>query len=236
MESTDFLKMNVPGYNDAADIAKVSENFETLDNNIKSTAEELEDLKVRVSKLEKTQPDIKINSFAANPKLIEKGDVVSINLTWNLSTEAVKQTVNGIVVTGDRYIDTGIASDKEYTLNVEDERGKKASAVASATFANRVYAGSSRNENATVSEIKQFSYNVVSTTKNRTIVITANDEYVYYAYPKIYGKSILKVGVLVGGFMDAKEMNIENSKGYTEAYYVYRSDNKLTGTVELTVE
>ena len=30
MESTDYLKMNVPGYSDAADILKVSENFETL--------------------------------------------------------------------------------------------------------------------------------------------------------------------------------------------------------------
>lgn len=236
MNSTDFLNMNVPEYSDAADIAKVSENFETLDNNIKITADELADLKARIIKLEKTQPDIKINSFSANPKIAEKGDVVSVSLAWDLSTEAVKQTVNGITVTGNSYTDTGVASDKAYNLYVEDERGKKASAVASVVFANRVYAGVSGSASLSAAEVKQLAERLVTPSKNRTIVLTAKDQYVYYAYPKSMGTSIFRIGMFTGGFNQPYEINIENTKGYTETYYVYRSDNTLDDTFELIVE
>lgn len=236
MESTDYLKMNVPGYSDAADIAKVSENFETLDNNIKSTAEELEDLKVRVSKLEKTAPDIKIISFTTSPKLVEKGDVVSVNCKWELSLEAVKTAINNISVEGTEYTDAGVGSNKSYNLYVEDERGKKASAVASVVFANRIYAGKSSEAEATASVIKSLENNVVAVSKNRTVVILANNQYVYYAYPKALGTSTFRVGMFSGGFNDPAEMVIENTKGLSEIYYIYRSTNKLTGTIELTVE
>lgn len=236
MESTDFLKMNVPGYSDAADILKVSENFEKLDDNLEGTAEKVADLERRLEKLEKTAPDIKVIGFTATPRIAEKGDVVSVELKWELSSEATKTTVNGIVVAGTEYTDTGVASDKAYSLYAEDERGKTASATAAVTFANRIYAGASSDPSATAEVIKRFPNNVVLPNKNRTVIIRANNEYVYYAYPKSLGTSVLKAGVLIGGFMDPVEMNIENSKGYTETYYIYRSDNKLTGTVEVTVE
>lgn len=236
MNITDFLKMNIPEYSDAADILKVSENFEKLDDNIKSTAKGLEDLKVRVSKLEKTAPDIKIISFTISPKLVEKGDVVSVDCKWELSLEAVKTTINNINVEGTEYTDTGVGSNKSYNLYVEDERGKKASAVASVVFTNRIYAGKSSEAEATANVIKNLENNVVAVSKNRTVVISANNQYVYYAYPKAFGTSTFRVGMFSGGFNDPTEMVVENTKGFSEVYYIYRSANKLTGTIELTVE
>jgi len=236
MESTEYLKMNIPEYKDAADIAKVSENFQTIDKSAKSTSEEIENLKYRVSKLEKTAPDIKIINFTVNPKVVEKGDVVSVDCRWELSLDAVKTTINNISVEGTEYTDTGIGSNKSYNLYVEDERGKKASAVASVVFANRIYAGKSSEAEATANIIKNLENNVVAVNKNRTVVISANNQYVYYAYPKELGTSTFRVGMFSGGFNDPAEMVIENTKGYSEIYYSYRSTNKLTGTIELTVE
>lgn len=121
MESTDYLKMNVPGYSDAADILKVSENFETLDDSIKNTAEELAELKVKTGvaaqKLEdvsnavdKNKDDINVNKVniesnaaaindlrtdlsAAETVINAKEDDIKHFKTW-AEYEAVKSTIS----------------------------------------------------------------------------------------------------------------------------------------------
>lgn len=235
MDSTEFLKMMVAGYSDAADIEKVVQNFIVLDDNAKTNAESIENLKKRVEKLEKTQPDIKINSFTVTPKTVEKGDVVSIDCAWDLSTESVKTVLNGITLTGNSYTDTGVASNKTYNLSVEDERGKKATANASVSFVNRIYYGASAAEILTADAVKNMT-SVVSGAKNRTTILKPSNQYMYYCYPKSLGTSTFKIGIMTGGFVDPVEINVPNTKGFTEAYFVYRSENKVSGTFELTVE
>ncbi|WP_407397819.1 hypothetical protein [Treponema sp.] len=64
MNSTEWLKMNLPGYDDAADILKLSENFDTLDRILKSNADidtetkaEIERIMAEILKVKDNQLD-----------------------------------------------------------------------------------------------------------------------------------------------------------------------------------
>ena len=82
----------------------------------------------------------------------------------------------------------------------------------------------------------------LSTSKNRSLVLTFNNEFFYYMYPKSFGTPSFTVNGLPNNAWGNSstgslfEITYVNRKGYSNTYYVARSDNRITGdyTIQIT--
>ena len=104
------------------------------------------------------------------------------------------------------------------------------------TFVNNVYYATSSFSAATVSQIVSAGTTTLSNNKARSFTVTAGTgEYIYYSYPSRLGTASFTVGGFAGGFSLISTQSHTNSAGYTEDYYVYRSDNSSLGSTTVTV-
>jgi hypothetical protein len=65
-----------------------------------------------------------------------------------------------------------------------------------------------------------------------SVVVSGTNQYVYYAYPTTYGTL---TSIIVGGFesigaFTRTTVSVTNAVGYTQNYYLYRSNNQFTNT------
>lgn len=197
----------------------------------KADESEAVEIRARLDALE--HKSIFINSFAAIPLVSEIGSTQIITLVWDLSKPATTQTINGSPVTGNTKQYTGVTTNTRYTLAVSDGQSLDSRTV-TAVFANRIYYGTDASASITSELIASLS-DVLSDEKARTITVSPDDEYIYYAYPKRLGPAVFTVGMISGGFEDPVTISYTNNNGYTEDYYVYRSTQLLTGTIELKI-
>ena len=103
------------------------------------------------------------------------------------------------------------------------------------TFVNNVYYAVSSNSAASVS-IVSAGTTVLSNSKARSFTVNAGSgEYIYYSYPSRLGTASFTVGGFAGGFQLISTESYTNSAGYTENYYIYRSDNSSLGSTTVTV-
>ena len=102
-------------------------------------------------------------------------------------------------------------------------------------FVNHIFWGVSASANQTEGNVKALDNTELSDVRARTIHVSANNEYVYYAYPKRLGTSEFRVNGFTGGFEDPVIVSIDNHAGYDEDYYVYRSANKLNSTFDVHI-
>ena len=98
-------------------------------------------------------------------------------------------------------------------------------------------------------EYKEFvlSKQLLSSKLTSFTATAGEGQYFYYCLPKRMGKCIFTVGVLPGGFNLVKfddptsengykeTFDFKNSSGYTEPYYIYRSNNSGLGTKTVNV-
>ena len=102
-------------------------------------------------------------------------------------------------------------------------------------FVNHIFWGVSASANQTEGTVKALDNTELSNVRARTITVSANNEYIYYAYPKRLGTSEFRVNGFTGGFENPAIVSIDNHSGYDEDYYVYRSANKLNSTFEVHI-
>ena len=172
---------------------------------------------------------INIQSFTANPNLIERGSNSTIDLTWALNKAATTQTVNGTAVQGTSMQITNISASTTFRLEVSDGETNDTETVV-VTAANQIYYGAAADFSTVTSLTK-----VLSDNKRRTITVNAGPgQYIIYAYPARLGDVTFYVDSWEGGFEPAVEQSITNASGYTETYKLYRSTNANLG--ETTVE
>lgn len=172
---------------------------------------------------------IDIQSFTANPTLIEIGSNSTIDLTWALNKAATTQTINGTAVQGTSMQVTNISASTTFRLEVSDGETEATKTVA-VTAANQIYYGAAADFSTVTSLTK-----VLSDNKRRTITVDAGQgQYIIYAYPARLGDVTFYVDSWEGGFEPAVEQSITNTSGYTETYKLYRSTNANLG--ETTVE
>jgi hypothetical protein len=77
---------------------------------------------------------------------------------------------------------------------------------------------------------------ILSNNKTLSTIMTFNNEFFYYAYPKVYGIPSFTVnglpnngwGNLNGGTLFT--VTFTNTNGYSNQYYIARSDNRISGT------
>ena len=132
-------------------------------------------------------------------------------------------------------------SNKTWTLKATDERGATATKTASLYFLNGVYYGVSNLTTVTDSSGVLSTFRDTLTKSLRSGKLTSFSvsagagQYIYYLLPKRMGTCAFNVGGFDGGFSLIATAKLTNASGYTEDYYVYRSDNASLGQTEVKV-
>lgn len=188
---------------------------------------------------------IAINVFNNSAVAAEIGSTVNaITFTWSLNKTPTSLTFNGksidVASTSYSLSSANIAATKPDevvtagTLVAADEK-KSVSKSTTITFMNRVYYGAAANGTVDSSFILSLTRSLQSS-KAQTFSVTAgSSQYIWYAVPTRYGACTFNVGGFDGGFTLVNTISFTNASGYTENYYVYRSDNANLGTQTVKV-
>ncbi len=183
---------------------------------------------------------IEITSFAVSPNTAEMGSSVAyVSAMW-----AFNKTPASIKFAGTNYQPTATLSsvtgpfttNQTWRLEATDERDAIAEKSASLTFLNGVYYGVAAQPTTVNSA---FVLNLSKTLRsNKLPSFTANattGKYIWYCLPKRMGTCSFKVGGFEGGFTLHSTIAFTNASGYTEDYYIYRSDNVSLGSTTISV-
>ena len=208
------------------------------------------DFEKRLSDLEKNVDDliyeeITITSFSASPSIAEIGSTVSsVVLSWSVNKTPKALTLDGSTIganNSSKTVTGAFTTNKTWTLKATDEREAAATKTVTLAFLNGIYYGVAlepTNYDST------FLLNGLDAGLNKTLknskltsfsVTAAGDEYIYYCLPKRMGTCSFKVGGFDGGFSLVDTISFTNASGYTEDYYIYRSDNTGLGQTSVTV-
>lgn len=210
-----------------------------------SSGEVDEEVDQRLSALEQSLADltytaISITSFSANPSILELGDkVTNVTLSWRLNKVPSTLILDGVSI--DTSATTAVKvdnfkSDTSWSLQATDERGAISTKYANLNFVNGVYYGVS-GETSTYDSA--FVLGLTKTLRNSKLTSfsanAADGQYIYYCVPTRFGTCSFKVGGFDGGFSLVTEIVFANSLGYSEHYYIYRSDNAGLGQTSVSV-
>ena len=191
---------------------------------------------------------ISIDSFTHNVGTKERGDTVAaVTLSWTLNKEPASLQLDGEALTaaktGSRTI-SGLnitaanAGSVKWTLSAVDERGEVATKQSPGfTFLNCVYYGAAAQPGAIDSAfIKSLATKTSPTsTKTRTITVNGGGKYIWYCLPVGLGKCTFTNNGFPAGIELADTIAFTNALGYTENYYVYRSNQLITDSVTIGV-
>ena len=208
------------------------------------------DTEKRLTDLEKAVDDINykeiiITSFSASPSTAEMGSkVTSIALTWGVNKTPTALTLDGsaLGVNDKSKTVTGtFTANKSWKLKATDERGATAEKTTSLTFLNGIYYGVAEEPNTYDSAflLDGIDRGLTKTLRNSKLTSfsesAGGDEYIYYCLPKRMGTCSFKVGGFDGGFTLVDTIAFTNAFGYSEDYFIYRSDNTGLGQTTVTV-
>ena len=221
-------------------------DYNALDNLPDNTA-----LEERVASLEEDMADllyeaIHISVFKHSCGTRERGEIVeSVSLTWTINKTPTVLTLDGVAIedltaTGSNLsgLSVGWDTGTKWTLKATDERGVVSTATTSIVFHNGVYWGGASEpdtyDSAFILDLENSGGKVLGSPV-RTFSATAGEgEYIYYAYPARYKALNFWVNGFKGGFTLVKTLSFTNSHGYSESYYIYRSDNPNLGAQSIT--
>lgn len=185
---------------------------------------------------------IAFDSVTISPSTAEMGATITmVSVFWKLNKTPTKLTFDGNKLLNDSngYDAKGtftMNSKKSWTLVATDERGATDTETPTLNFYNGVYYGA-KAEPTTYDSA--FILGLKKTLRNSKLTsFTANagaGQYIFYCLPKRMGTCSFKVGGFDGGFSLIQEISFTNASGYTETYYIYRSDNAALGNTSVTV-
>ena len=192
------------------------------------TAAAIADLNRRIDEIEQSEP-ANIQSFKAVPDICEIGGSENVVLTWEVTGDIKKMTINDTEVTGYTVTMPNVRQDTDYTLRIQLKNGGTVTQTVSVKFVNHIFWGTTSENAMTKSVVKGLNHTDMTDKIERDITYTLNDEYAVYAYPKRLGNVSFEVSVAPGGFEAPVTVTLDNHSEYNEDYYVYRSTQKLTG-------
>lgn len=187
---------------------------------------------------------ISIDSFTSSLTIAELGSTITspITLTYkcNKKPKSLKLDGNTVEVQGENgsilLQGHSISSNKTWNLVATDDKEKTSSKSVSLSFVNRVYYGASTLPSSVNDTFLRGLSNVLSNSRSRKITVNSTaSTYIWYCYPARYGNATFKVGGFDGGFELYNTINHTNSSGYSESYYVYKSDNSSLGNTVVEI-
>ena len=191
----------------------------------------------------------------------EKGVVINqVTVTWLVNRDPQTLTISGPGITGEEALSVtarsrtvsglNIHADNsgsfKWTIKATGEKGESsAKTTGNFTFLNCVYYGAAAQPPAVDSDfIKAFAQIGTKTsptsTKARTITVNGGGNHIWYCLPVSLGKCTFKSNGFPAGIELVNNGNdgvvsFKNDLGYTENYYVYRSNQKITDTMTIEV-
>lgn len=192
---------------------------------------------------------IEITSFTTSPAYFEKGSTVtSLTLNWEYNKipllqslqcslpameEELEQDATSYLVSG---ISATVVSGVSFRLTAYDGEGAQATKSASVTFYNGVYYGSAAVPSSYDSAFILGLTKELRGSKKPSFSVNAGEgQYIYYCLPVSMGACGFTVGGFTGGFSLVDTISFTNASGYTEQYFIYRSDNANLGNTSVTV-
>lgn len=182
---------------------------------------------------------ITINSFTNSVNIAEMGSTVDgIVFKWSLNKTPTSLTLDGKSIdvgsTSYSLSSANIKATKSWELNATDGKSSVIKAT-TITFMNGVYYGVAANGTVDSAFILKLTKSL-QLTRTKTFTVTAgSSQYIWYAVPTRCGTCNFNVGGFDGGFTLHSTVSFTNASGYTEDYYVYRSDNANLGTQTVKV-
>ena len=124
-----------------------------------------------------------------------------------------------------------------FTLGATGSDSRYVTSTDTITFRNNNYYGVTSNPSLDGSQLDQLT-DVLDNNRQYTFTDNAGSgEYIYYAYPSSYGNATFTVGGFVGGFskLHGGATAHTNSAGFSETYFIYKSDNASLGSTTVVV-
>ena len=209
-----------------------------LDSSNYYTKEEVDAIKTYILNFK----EILALSFGHNAPALVAGDTLTaIDLYWScnkvpqtlmiqnnattLHTSKPTAQAGFLSVTGSFTKDNAT-----FVLVVVDEENFQDSLSATVPFANYIYYGVSNEANLIDPDaIKNTFTPVLTYDRKLTAQVQPNNEYIYFYVPDTYGNCTFSAYDNEGGFeLLTNTIQIQNNKGYSEYYKVYRSVHTLT--------
>ena len=183
---------------------------------------------------------IVINSFSNSVGAVEIGrTITSVTLDWSLSKTPKSLTLDGEALGVDERSKTlavSLTSNKTWTLEATDERGAISEKSTTVAFLNGVYYGAAAVPAAYDSAFILGLTKKLASGRTGAVNVTAGDgQYIYYCYPTRFGAATFVVGGFTGGFELVGTISFTNASGYTENYYVYKSEQAGLGALKVEV-
>lgn len=218
-------------------LAVVRTDITLVNSNVESLSESVD---LRVAELNRRIDEISgdetvtIVSFTATPNTCELGGTENVVLAWTTTGNVSSTKINGTPVTGNTYTAT-VTTDTRFTLEVAPAHGSAVSKSVDVKFVNHVFWGVSASASMDEGAVKALDFTELSDDRAREFTLTSNNQYIYYAYPARLGASVFFADGFEGGFTEPASISIDNHSGVSENYYVYRSENKVSGVTEIEV-
>jgi hypothetical protein len=132
-----------------------------------------------------------------------------------------------------------IAYGQSVTFTVTANNGSiNKTGISTYTWLQKVFYGVGIAGQNSESFIEALATQPIASTRSRTFTVNPTSQKIYYAHRTAYGllaPTDFVVGGFAGGFTNTATVTITNAFGFTENYYVYESDNLLTGSTTITV-
>lgn len=217
----------------AADAAVVGTKF----TDVISRLEELEYIPIKITAISNNYGNVEIGSTVSNPVF-----------TWTLNKQPSFQefrTYNSAGAASDfavvmptdlrsYKIEGDISSYLKFELTVKD--GKNTVTASSAiNFLNGVYYGAAVPAAYDSAFILGLTKKLASSKSGSVNVTAGAGQYIYYCYPARFGTASFVVGGFTGGFELVDTVSFKNASGYTENYYVYKSEQAGLGALKVEV-
>lgn len=181
-------------------------------------------------------------SISNNVNVVEQGSTVNaVTLTYGLSKEALSASINQGVGVGVVNASAGthtialasqsITSNRTYTFTAADDRVTP-TASTSVTFQWKRYWGISDLTALNNAQVLALGNGQLTNSLNATFNFDGLvDDYVFMCFPQSLGTPVFRVNGLIVVFEASQIASFTNSSGGVTVYNVYRSVNKLNGSV-----
>lgn len=159
--------------------------------------------------------------------------VNEVTLSWDLNKVPTTIKLDGETLSTDltsiTLTDLGITESNTWTLTVTDEKGVSVAASVRLDFQNCIYYGAAEAQDEYTNDFVLSLTRRINDDVAAPVYVNARaDQYLYYCLPSRMGEHTFSPA-----FTHVETMDVTNSSGYTEEYYIYRSN--ATGLGRLTV-
>jgi hypothetical protein len=181
-----------------------------------------------------------VTSFTNDVGTVETGSSVSsVNLAWAFNKTIVSQSINqgvGALPAAQRAatVSGPFVSSTTFTLTASDDHASSCNGNTTVSFMQKRYWGTNSAASLSDAQIRALS-SEFSSSRTQTRTISPSAEYIYFAYPASFGAASFTVNGLPNTDWTLVTRAFVNASGYSESYRIYRSNNVLTGTYQVTI-